>query len=95
MKRKFFKSVISKEDGLRLDYFLLTENAVDIYGNPCKKYGVEIRQTPSDTFSACPYFVASVPDITCDIKKAEGLLTELSATATDPSCLDDIIMDII
>ena len=95
MNRKFFTSVILKEEGIRLDYFLLSENAVDIFGRECITYGVEIRQTPANTFSQNPYFIASVPDITCKIDMAEALLRELSATATDPSCLEDIVVEII
>ena len=95
MNRKLFTSVIIKDEGVRLDYYLLQETVTGEDGNHHNTYGVEIRQTPLDTFSGCPYLMSSVPDITCCQKEMELFLQELAQTATDPSCLENIVEDYI
>ena len=74
MNRKYFTTVILKEEGVRFDYFLLFENKPNCDNEMCTTYGVEIRQTPLHTFSNCPYKVCTLPDITNDAGKINTFL---------------------
>lgn len=95
MNRKLVSSIINKTEGVRLDYFLLSTDREDFSGHFSTEYGIEIRQSPSDVFSVCPYLVSSVPDISCCKKDIEILIAELYVSHTDPSCLTEIIEDFI
>ena len=91
MNRTHFSTVIIKNEGVRLDYYLLSSDERDIFGNLCTKYGIEIRQMPLHTFSLCAYLCCSLPDIGTNKQKITVFLRKLSESQTDPSCLEDIV----
>jgi len=93
MNRKLFSTILMKDENIRLDYFLLSREHKNTAGNLVREYGVEIRQSPAGSFSLCPYAMTSIPDISCQKEDMENLLNMLSESATDPSCLVDIIED--
>ena len=95
MNRKLFTSIVLRGEGIRLDYYLLEEQREDTCGNMLTCYGVEICQTPLDTFSFGAYLHRSVPDICCSRERITAFLHELSDSRTDPSCLEDIVEELL
>ena len=95
MNRRYFTTAILKEEGIRLDYYILSGNAWDCNERMCTTYGIEIRQTPLHTFSNCPYKVCALPDITDDAGKIVHLLRELADSFTDPTGLVDVVEEIV
>lgn len=95
MSRKYFTTAVLKAEGVRFDYYLLSENLLDCNGKMCTTYGVEIRQNPLNAFSRCSYKVCSLPDISCDKGKILDFLRELADSFTDPSGLIDLAEEIV
>ncbi len=95
MNRKYFTTAVSGADGIRLDYYLLSEKKPDCNGKMCTTYGIEIRQTPLNAFSRCPYLVCSLSDISINHSEICDLLRNLADSFTDPSGLEDVVAEII
>ena len=92
MTRKLYTTRIFKDDGVRLDYLILSET-VTFEGRTATTFGIEISQSPINTFSACKYLKTAISDITCDYEKICTLAGELANGGVDPSVLEDIITD--
>lgn len=94
MERKLYKTMVFKESGMRMDYYILTET-VELEGEIAESYGVQITQAPLNTFSVCGYFSRLERDITCDYEKILQLLDILTESETDPSLLYDMVAEYI
>ncbi len=92
MNRKLFTTLIIEDEGVRLDYYLLT-NRVVIENEEHITYGVAIGQSPLNAFSRCPYLYSSLEDITPMRHTTLDFLRKLADGLVDPSVLEDIVLD--
>lgn len=94
MNRCHFAAVVLKNEGIRLEYFILSENREDVFGQIRTSYGVEIVQAPLNTCSCSPYLRRAVPDLCESYEEIRTFAKELCESLTDPVCLEDIAADV-
>lgn len=92
MNKTLFKSLVSENDSLRLNYYIISDR-LTIGDETHTVYGIEISQTPIGTDCKFKEMTASVEDITPDYEKITNLAEELCEGLFDPSMLTDVAGD--
>ncbi len=94
MNRKLYKTIVLKNESVRLDYYIIKELKT-LEEEKSAVYGLEINQSPISTFSLFGYMNSRVEDITTDYEKVADLAKVLTEAEADPACLFDFVSDMV
>ena len=92
MKRYLYKSINLYDEGLRLDYYIIT-TYITCGKKSVPSYGAEIVQKPVSSECKLKDFSSRIIDITPSYGKIISFTDILSENAVDPSLLLDAVTD--